>query len=191
MGFFDEIKRLAHPYDDEDEFFDRGGPEEEQPGPPITPERRESFFTDEENAEQPSFGLPKPSFRLPRREKEPRAPKQEAPAREAKQAAPAQGVQGLMLAKPAEFADAAGIADSFVAGRTIVLDLGAAGHRLPLRRGLRPGRLAQPNIGRSVPRDARRRQHNGRDDEPDRKRRPLLLRPAHNTELSTGKGIPT
>ena len=112
MGFFDEIKRLAHPYDDEDEFFDRGGPEEEQPGPPITPERRESFFTDEENAEQPSFGLPKPSFRLPRREKEP--------------AAPAQGVQGLMLAKPAEFADAAGIADSFVAGRTIVLDLGAA-----------------------------------------------------------------
>ena len=36
MGFFDEIKRLAHPYDDEDEFFDRGGPEEEQPGPPIT-----------------------------------------------------------------------------------------------------------------------------------------------------------
>ena len=29
-------------------------------------------------------------------------------------------------AKPAEFADAAGIADSFVAGRTIVLDLGAA-----------------------------------------------------------------
>ena len=126
MGFFDEIKRLAHPYDDEDEFFDRGGPEEEQPGPPITPERRESFFTDEENAEQPSFGLPKPSFRLPRREKEPRAPKQEAPAREAKQAAPAQGVQGLMLAKPAEFADAAGIADSFVAGRTIVLDLGAA-----------------------------------------------------------------
>ena len=117
MGFFDEIKRLAHPYDDEDEFFDRGGPEEEQPGPPITPERRESFFTDEENAEQPSFGLPKPSFRLPRREKA---------AREAKQAAPAQGVQGLMLAKPAEFADAAGIADSFVAGRTIVLDLGAA-----------------------------------------------------------------
>ena len=51
MGFFDEIKKLAHPYDDEDEFFDRGTPEEEQPGPPIVPERRESFFTDEEDAE--------------------------------------------------------------------------------------------------------------------------------------------
>lgn len=127
MGFFDELKKLAHPYDDEDEFFDRGAPEEEQPGPPITPERRESFFTDEENAEQPSFGLPKPSFRLPRREKEPRQPRQaEAPAQQAGQAAPAAGGQGLMLAKPAEFADAAGIADSFVSGRTIVLDLGAA-----------------------------------------------------------------
>ena len=127
MGFFDELKKLAQPYGgDEEEFFDSGTPQEEA-GPPIVPaERRESFFTDEENAEQPSFGLPKPSFRLPRREKEPRAPRQEAPAREAKQAAPAQGVQGLMLAKPAEFADAAGIADSFVAGRTIVLDLGAA-----------------------------------------------------------------
>lgn len=127
MGFFDELKKLARPYDDEDEFFDRGAPEEEQPGPPLTPERRESFFTDEEDAEQPSFGLPKPSFRLPRREKEPKPPKQEAAAREARQAAPAQGgAQGLMLAKPAEFADCAGIADSFVAGRTIVLDLGAA-----------------------------------------------------------------
>ena len=58
MGFFDEIKRLAHPYDDEDEFFDRGGPEEEQPGPPITPERRGRFFTDDGDPRQPSFGLP-------------------------------------------------------------------------------------------------------------------------------------
>ena len=70
MGFFDEIKKLAHPYDDEDEFFDRGTPEEEQPGPPIVPERRESFFTDEEDAEPANFGLPKPSFHLPRRDKE-------------------------------------------------------------------------------------------------------------------------
>ena len=123
MGFFDEIKRLAHPYDDEDEFFDRGGPEEEQPGPPITPERRESFFTDEENAEQPSFGLPKPSFHLPKRGERVQTKRETAqqPAAQAQR-----GVQGLMLAKPAEFADAAGIADSFVAGRTIVLDLGAA-----------------------------------------------------------------
>lgn len=128
MGFFDEIKKLAHPYDDEDEFFDRGTPEEEQPGPPIVPERRESFFTDEEDAEPANFGLPKPSFRLPRRDKVPRAqPKQaqaEAPAQQCPQASG--GGQGLMLAKPAEFADAAGIADSFAGGRTIVLDLGAA-----------------------------------------------------------------
>lgn len=84
MGFFDEIKKLAHPYDDEDEFFDRGTPEEEQPGPPIVPERRESFFTDEEDAEPANFGLPKPSFHLPRRDKEHRAqPKQaEAPAQQ-------------------------------------------------------------------------------------------------------------
>ena len=75
MGFFDELKKLAQPYGgDEEEFFDSGTPQEEA-GPPIVPaERRESFFTDEENAEQPSFGLPKPSFRLPRREKEPKPP---------------------------------------------------------------------------------------------------------------------
>ena len=118
MGFFDEIKKLAHPYDDEDEFFDRGTPEEEQPGPPIVPERRESFFTDEEDAEPANFGLPKPSFHLPRRDKEHRAqPKQaEAPAQQRQPASG--GGQGLMLAKPAEFADAAGIADSFAgAGR--------------------------------------------------------------------------
>ena len=65
MGFFDEIKKLAHPYDDEDEFFDRGTPEEEQPGPPIVPERRESFFTDEEDAEPANFGLPKPPSTCP------------------------------------------------------------------------------------------------------------------------------
>ena len=126
MGFFDEIKKLAHPYDDEDEFFDRGTPEEEQPGPPIVPERRESFFTDEEDAEPANFGLPKPSFPLPRRDKEHRAqPKQaEAPAQQRQPASG--GGQGLMLAKPAEFADAAGIADSFAGGRTIVLDLGSA-----------------------------------------------------------------
>lgn len=52
MGFFDELKRLAQPYgEDEDEFFDKGTQQEEV-GPPIAPtERRESFFTDEEEAE--------------------------------------------------------------------------------------------------------------------------------------------
>lgn len=126
MGFFDELKKLAHPYDDEDEFFDRGTPEEEQPGPPLTPEPRDSFFTDEQDAEQPSFGIPKPSLRLPRREKErPAQPKQAESAAAQRQPA-AGGQQGLMLAKPSEFGDAAGIADSFGAGRTIVLDVSAA-----------------------------------------------------------------
>ena len=123
MGFFDEIKRLAHPYDDEDEFFDRGGPEEEQPGPPITPERRESFFTDEENAEQPSFGLPKPSFHLPYRGERVQTKRETAqqPAAQAQS-----GGSGFMLAKPKEFADCTGIADSFAMGKTIMLDLSQA-----------------------------------------------------------------
>ena len=68
MGFFDELKKLAQPYGgDEEEFFDSGTPQEEA-GPPIVPaERRESFFTDEEEAEPANISLPKPSFHLPKR----------------------------------------------------------------------------------------------------------------------------
>ena len=119
MGIFDELKKLTKPYgEDEDEFFDKGTQQEEA-GPPIAPtERRESFFTDEEEAEPPSISIPKPSFHLPKRA-------ERAPAKQAAAAAqPSQGQSsGFMLAKPKEFADCTGIADSFALGRTIMLDL--------------------------------------------------------------------
>ena len=119
MGIFDELKRLTKPYgEDEDEFFDKGTQQEEA-GPPIAPtERRESFFTDEEEAEPPSISIPKPSFHLPKRA-------ERAPAKQAQAAVqPPQGQSsGFMLAKPKEFADCTGIADSFALGRTIMLDL--------------------------------------------------------------------
>ena len=119
MGIFDELKRLTKPYgEDEDEFFDKGTQQEEA-GPPIAPtERRESFFTDEEEAEPPSISIPKPSFHLPKRA-------ERAPAKQAAAAPqPSQGQSsGFMLAKPKEFADCTGIADSFALGRTIMLDL--------------------------------------------------------------------
>lgn len=119
MGIFDELKRLTKPYgEDEDEFFDKGTQQDEA-GPPIAPtERRESFFTDEEEAEPPSISIPKPSFHLPKRA-------ERAPAKQAAAAPqPPQGQSsGFMLAKPKEFADCTGIADSFALGRTIMLDL--------------------------------------------------------------------
>lgn len=121
MGFFDELKRLAQPYgEDEDEFFDKGTQQEEV-GPPIAPtERRESFFTDEEEAEPANISLPKPSFHLPKR-----AERIQTKWEAAQQAAqPAPGAQsGFMLAKPKEFEDCTGIADSFALGKTIMLDL--------------------------------------------------------------------
>ena len=119
MGIFDELKKLTKPYgEDEDEFFDKGAQQEEA-GPPIAPtERRESFFRDEEEAEPPSISIPKPSFHLPKRAE--RAPAQQAAAA----AQPSQGqASGFMLAKPKEFGDCTGIADSFALGRTIMLDL--------------------------------------------------------------------
>ena len=109
MGIFDELKRLTKPYgEDEDEFFDKGTQQEEA-GPPIAPtERRESFFTDEEEAEPPSISIPKPSFHLPKRAE--RAPAKQAaaaqrpcprtspPRRDASGAPPAGGGCGAAVA---------------------------------------------------------------------------------------------
>ena len=124
MGFFDELKKLAQPYGgDEEEFFDSGTPQEEA-GPPIVPaERRESFFTDEEEAEPANISLPKPSFHLPKRGERVQTKRETAqqPAAQAQS-----GGSGFMLAKPKEFADCTGIADSFALGKTIMLDLSQA-----------------------------------------------------------------
>ncbi len=120
MGFFNELKKLAQPSgEDENEFFESGNQQEEA-GPPIAPtERRESFFTDEEEAEPPSISIPKPSFHLPKRAERIQANK---PLQQAAQ--PPQGQSsGFMLAKPKEFEDCTGIADSFALGKTIMLDL--------------------------------------------------------------------
>ena len=121
MGIFDELKKLTKPYgEDEEEFFD-SGTQQEEAGPPIAPtERRESFFTDEAQAEPPSISIPKPNFHIPKRGERIQAKQAAHPA--AGQQAPA-GQPGFMLAKPKEFEDCTGIADSFAAGRTIMLDL--------------------------------------------------------------------
>ena len=50
MGFFDELKKLTRPYDDEDEFFSEGEvPVSQQEGDGLQ-DRRQSFFAEAEGA---------------------------------------------------------------------------------------------------------------------------------------------
>src|SRR5699024_1906555 len=81
------------------------------------------FFTDEEEAEPANISLPKPSFHLPKRGERVQTKRETAqqPAAQAQSGGP-----GFMLAKPKEFADGTGIADSFARGKTIMLDLSQA-----------------------------------------------------------------
>ena len=77
MGFFDELKKLTRPYDDDDDDFFGSASDDQPAGEPEEQPRsarRSSFFSDPEEAEPESVGIPaappraKPAFRIPKRE---------------------------------------------------------------------------------------------------------------------------
>ena len=133
MGFFSELKKLTHPYDDEDDDFfgsasdDRPSQETEQTA---APERRSSFFSSPEEAAPESVGIPsaprnRPAFRIPKRELRRQADAADAAEDAApfRRAAPANAKPQMYMASPTKFVDGAKLADSLLAGRTVLLNL--------------------------------------------------------------------
>ena len=131
MGFFDELKKLTRPYDDDDDDFfgsaadDASGTEQEE-----RPARRGSFFSDPEEAEPESVGIPaapknRPAFRIPKRELRRQADAADAAEDAApfRRAAPANAKPQMYMASPTKFVDGAKLADSLLAGRTVLLNL--------------------------------------------------------------------
>lgn len=107
MGFFDELKKLTRPYDDEDdEFIDESGGFE----PPAAPERRPNPFS--------GFGA------------EPVQPQSSRPAKQQRESRVVSinggaGIQPtkLVLVKPERFDAAAEIADHLRDGHSIIMNL--------------------------------------------------------------------
>lgn len=118
MGFFDELKKLTRPYDeDSEELFITGRADERVVGEDA-PEngRLDSFFEKEEpvQEEQPIAHQP----RFGRREKA------EAREKEARQGAARQaGAAGLFLANLSSLEEVNDAADQLIAGRTVLLNL--------------------------------------------------------------------
>lgn len=116
MGFFDELKKVMHPYDDEDDDFLDEAEEAEQPAQPAkrgNPFAGFSFGSAQETEEeQPAKAAPAP-----------------AAARGGKQgkvvnfSSTAAGNMQLMLAKPERFEAAAEIADNLREGRAVLMNL--------------------------------------------------------------------
>ena len=107
MGFFDELKKITHPYGDEDEdFIDEGGME-----PPEEPERRTNPFSGIGSGQpQPGQGQ-----RQPRQQREGRVVSINGGAG----GAPTK----LVLVKPERFGAAAEIADHLRSGHSIIMNL--------------------------------------------------------------------
>ncbi len=130
MGFLDELKKLTHPYDDDDDDFFGSASDDQPSEEDKAPERRSSFFPSSEEAAPESYGIPsapraKAAFRIPKREQ--RRLADEADAAEAQQragrAAPANAKPQMSMASPTRFEDGARLADSLLAGKTILLNL--------------------------------------------------------------------
>ena len=105
MGFFDELKRMAHPYEDEEDDF-----EEYEAAAPRAAERRERYERPE-RVERVSRG----GENLPNMEEERRSNKV-VNIRAATQLQ-------VVLVKPDKFDDASAIADHLREKRTVVLNL--------------------------------------------------------------------
>ena len=135
MGFFDELKKLAHPYDDEDDdFFGSASDGDEAARGAESAPRRASFFSEPEEVEPVTNAIPaapkaRPAFRIPKRELRRQvdaadAAEASAPSR---RAAPAQAKPQMFMASPKRFEDGAKLADSLLEGRTVLLNLENAG----------------------------------------------------------------
>ncbi len=121
MGFFDELKKLTRPYDDEDEFFSDGEvPVSQQEGDGVQ-DRRQSFFAGEDDGDSANYN-PAPVQRAahpaPRRER--------ASKTDSRVVNIGSGQQQVVLVKPERFEAAAEIADHLRQKHTVVLNLEAA-----------------------------------------------------------------
>ena len=132
MGFFDELKKLTRPYDDDD-FF---GSESDEPAAEeeTRTERRGSFFTRGDEAEPEAVGIPaapksRPAFRISKRELRRQADAADAAEAQARpgRAAPVQAKPRVSMAEPVRFEDGARLADDLLEGKTILLNLEKAG----------------------------------------------------------------
>lgn len=116
MGFFDELKKLTHPYDDEDEdFLDEDEIEKEEQD---SPAKRTNPFAGF------SFGASNQDAQ----EQAPARPAAAAPTRAAKGkvvnfSSNSAGPMQLMLAKPERFEAAAEIADNLRDGHAVLMNL--------------------------------------------------------------------
>ena len=135
MGFFDELKKLAHPYDDEDDdFFGSASDGEEAAREAESAPRRASFFSEPEEVEPVTNAIPaapkaRPAFRIPTRELRRQADAADAAEAQARpdRAAPAQAKPRVSMAEPVRFEDGARLADDLLEGKTILLNLEKAG----------------------------------------------------------------
>lgn len=130
MGFLDELKKLTHPYDDDDgDFFGSASDDQPSETEEKVPERRSSFFPSSEEATPESYGIPaapraKPAFRIPKREQRRLADAADAAeAQRSGRVAPANAKPQMSMASPSRFEEGARLADSLLAGRTILLNL--------------------------------------------------------------------
>lgn len=120
MGFFDELKKLTRPYDDEDEFFSDGEvPVSQQEGDGVQ-DRRQSFFAGGDDGEANYVPAPAPraAHSTPRRER--------ALKTDSRVVNIGSGQQQVVLVKPEHFEAAAEIADHLRQKHTVVLNLEAA-----------------------------------------------------------------
>ena len=110
MGFFDEIKKLTQPFDDEEDFFDEDDAATRIPvDRPAAQEKKSSYFSDGGDYEQPA----RPAFS--RRES------RQDPAKVVSLNASAQ--LKVVLVKPERFEAAADIADHLREKRAVVMNL--------------------------------------------------------------------
>ena len=121
MGFFDELKKLTRPYDDEDEIFSEGEvPVSQQEGDGLQ-DRRQSFFAEAEGASDAYEPAPAQQHAVhnpPRRER--------AGKTDSRVVNIGSGKQQVVLVKPEHFEAAAEIADHLRQKHTVVLNLEAA-----------------------------------------------------------------
>lgn len=113
MSFFDELKKLTRPYDNDDEFFDTdaasAAPVEDEPR---VQEKRSSFFAEPDPVSQTS-SIPTPTPRTSRRDSR----------LESRVVNVGASQQKVVIVSPTQFEEAADIAEHLKDKRTVVMNL--------------------------------------------------------------------
>ena len=129
MSFFDELKKLTRPYDNDDEFFDTdaasAAPVEDEPR---VQEKRSSFFAEPDPVSQTS-SIPTPTPRTSRRDSR----------LESRVVNVGASQQKVVIVSPTQFEEAADIAEHLKDKRTVVMNLENA-DKITARRLIEIGR---------------------------------------------------